>query len=125
MGIIHIEQENEGGLDWEEIDGLNEIDPNDYDDDDELIVAVRELFDYANDDFQNELVELYEKYHNLADIESIDFYEDCHEHGEFLNHFYDNLPGDYNFPQMSMNDPLFRKEVNKWTDIVLYNLSGF
>ena len=123
--IEAIQRENKGGLDWEEIDRINEIDSDDYDNEDELIDAVRELFDYANNDFQEELIDLYEKYRDLAEIESIDFYEDCREHGEFLNHFYDNLPGDYNFPQMSMNDPLFQKEVNKWTDLVLYNLSGF
>ena len=116
-------QDKGNSLTWDKIDDLEKISQDDYDDEAQMIEAIKELFDYRwSDDDLDSLAELSEKYNQLSDIKSIVFYEDCYDHGEFLNHFYEDLPDDKDFPQMDNEDPLFQKEVNKWNEIIRENL---
>ena len=112
-------QEKGNTLKWDKIDELEKVSQDDYDDEEQLIEAIKELFEYRwSDDDLASLTDLSEKCSLLSDIKSIVFYEDCYDHGEFLNHFYEDLPDDNDFPQMGKEDPLFQKEVNKWNDII-------
>lgn len=118
-------------LDWYMIDELENISPDDYEDENQLIEAVNDVFDNegafgnGNAEIWDFLLEIAAKYKNLSDIGSFELYENCRDHGEFLNHFYENFPLEVeDFPKMSENDPLFEKEVNKWTDIIHERIYG-
>ena len=118
--IQNYNQETGNTLDWDLIDELEDISPDEFDDEDQLVETVKELFDYLqDDDFLNSLIKLSNKYKGLSDIESLVFYENCEDWGEFLNHFYEDLPDEDEFSQIEPNDPLFRKEVNKLTDVIM------
>ena len=114
-------QDNEDSLDWDSIDGLSDlrdISPEEYDDADRLIEAVKELFCCGEDDIIFEYHSLSERYKDISEIDSILFFENCRRWHEFLWDFDDNVPVDDKFPQRDKNDPLFVKEIKKWTDII-------
>ena len=122
-GIQTYIRDNEDEIDWDSTFGLSclpDISPEEYDDADQLIEEVLSGFSSGSD----EILELYTKLSDrnitLAEIEGLEFTDNCRDYGEFLDHFTEEACNNYrtgNFPHMSKNDPLFEKEVNKWTDI--------
>ena len=113
--------ENDGIPDWAKIIQLENISADEYDNEDQIITAVKELFDGVGEAYSNAILALPEKYKMLKEVDSLEFYERCRDWGEFLNHFAEDLPDwiEYDFPDnMDSEDPLYEKEVNKWTEII-------
>ena len=104
----------------EQINSLENISPENYDDGDQLIKAVKDIFPYArDDDFLDSLNKLSEKYKDLSDIDSLVLFEECWNSGESKEDpFWESLPDYEVFPQRDREDPLFEKEVHKWTEII-------
>ena len=121
--IGEYKQEKGESLNWGKFDSLRKILPDDHDDEGQLCKVVRDLFDNVRSDkILDLLINLSQKYKSLTDLESIVFYEDSRDWGEFLNHFYERLPDEDVFPQRDKDDPLFEKEVNKWAEIINKNI---
>lgn len=122
--IENYKQESGFSLDFYPFNDFENLSPKEYDNNDQLIEAVKELLGYwYGDDVFESLLDLSNRHIEIRDISSIDFYENRRDWGEFLNYFGESLP-DENFPKISKNDPLFQKEVNKWTDIIYENYFG-
>ena len=119
--ISEYQQEKGESLNWEKIDSLRNISADNYDNEEQLIKAVKDLFEYAqNDSFLDSLKKLSEKYKKISEIESLIFFEERHDRGEFLNEFFDEclLEIRYYFHQRERNDPLFEKAIKEWTDYI-------
>lgn len=124
-------QENKDSLDWDSIYGLadlNAISPDDYENEDDLIEAAIEPFSCGSDDILDAYAEITRNHKKLSDIVSLDVYDNCRDYGDFLDHFSEDVTYDRylksNFPAMSKDDPLFKKEVNKWNDYIYENVFG-
>ncbi len=120
--IIHdYTQENDITLDWYPFDELENFSSDDYDDEDQLRDEIENTFSCGSEELIESYSKLSKKNISLSDIESLVFYDNCRDYGEFLNHFSEDVYYDSyiknNFPQVDKDDPLFEKEVTKWTDI--------
>ena len=120
-------EENEISLDWYPFDELANISPDDYEND-EIIDDVINSFSCGETDILEYYSKLCEQNKNVTDIDSLVFYDNCRDSGEFMNHFSEELSSDSyvreNFPQINRSDPLFEKEVNKWSDILMEKVFG-
>lgn len=117
-------------ISWRDSDQVQELlatEPDDYTEE-ELREMVKDTFYEilgivdVNEDV---LISLAHQDIALSEVDNISFSKNRKEWGESFNdyHIAEN-PED--FPHMSKDDPLFEKEVNKWTDIIyerIYNLS--
>ena len=115
-------QDNEDSLDWDSIDGLSDlpdISPEEYDDTDQLIEAVKELFYCGEDEIIWKFYSISKNYTKISEIDSLVFFEERKNWHEGLWGFDDYCPLHVvDFPQRDKNDPLFEKEIKKWTDVI-------
>ena len=117
-------------ISWRDSDQVQELlatEPDDYTEEDLREMVKDTFYEILGivDVNEDVLIDLAHQNITLSEVDNLSFPKNWKEWGESLNdyHIAEN-PED--FPHMSKDDPLFEKEVNKWTDIIyerIYNLS--